>query len=82
MQLYHNDNVSVVDSFPTHSDGTKGQPQSKMEGWGKDAKIGYKSMLVVGWGLYKAIHLRTHPSTLTDIQCLGRTGREGMRPLF
>jgi len=32
MQLYHNANVSDVDLFSTHSDGTKGQQQRKGEG--------------------------------------------------
>jgi hypothetical protein len=32
MQLNHNANVSDVDSFSTHSDGTKGQQQMKGEG--------------------------------------------------
>jgi hypothetical protein len=32
MQLYHNANVSDVDSLSTHSDGTKGQQQRKGEG--------------------------------------------------
>jgi hypothetical protein len=50
MQLYHNANFSDVDSFSTHSDGTKGQQQRKREGWCKDANIGNKSTLVVGSG--------------------------------
>jgi hypothetical protein len=41
MQLYHNANVSDVDSLSTHSDGTKGQQQWNGEGQGKDADIGY-----------------------------------------
>jgi len=32
MQLYHNANASHVDSFSTHSDVTKGQPQREGEG--------------------------------------------------
>jgi hypothetical protein len=72
MQLYHNANVSDVDSLSTHSDGTKGQQQRKGEGKGKDADIGYKSMLVVGSGPYEGIHVGTHPWTHTDIQCLRR----------
>jgi len=32
MQLYHDANVSDVDSFSTHSDGTKGQQHRKREG--------------------------------------------------
>ena len=32
MQLYHNANASDVDSFSTHSDGTKGQLQRNGEG--------------------------------------------------
>jgi hypothetical protein len=56
----------------THSDGTKGQQQKKVEGYGKDANIGYKSTLVVGLGPYKGIHLVTHLWTHTDIQCLQR----------
>jgi len=51
MQLYHNANVSDVDSFSTHSDGTKGQQQRKEEDWGKDADIGLKSTPVIALGL-------------------------------
>jgi len=49
MQWYHNANVSDVDSFSTHSDGTTGQQQRKGEDncWGKNADIGYESMLIV-----------------------------------
>jgi len=32
VQLYHNANTSDVDSFSTHSDGTKGQPPRKGKG--------------------------------------------------
>jgi len=32
MQLYHNANASDVDSYSTHSDSTKGQPQRRGEG--------------------------------------------------
>jgi len=32
MQLYHNSNISDVDSFSTHSDGTKGHQQRTGEG--------------------------------------------------
>ena len=60
MQLYHNANVSDVDSFSTYSDGTKGQQQRKGEGYGKDGHIGCKSTLVVGSGPFKGIHLGTH----------------------
>jgi len=31
MQLYYHANASDVDSFSTHGDGTKGQPQMKGE---------------------------------------------------
>jgi hypothetical protein len=48
MQLYHNANVSDIDSFSTHSDGTKGQQQRKGEDKGKDDDIGYKSTPVLG----------------------------------
>ena len=71
MQLYHNANVSDVDSFSTHSNGTKAQQQRKAEGWGKNADIGYESRLVVGLGPYKGIHLGTHPWCHMDIQCCG-----------
>jgi hypothetical protein len=55
MQLYHNANASDVDSFSTHSDGTKVQPQRKEEGniQGKNADIGDKSMPVIGSGRVK-----------------------------
>jgi hypothetical protein len=66
MQLYHNANVSDVYSLSTHSDGPKGQKQTKGEGSGEDADIGYKLTLVVGSGPYKGIHLGTHPRTHTD----------------
>jgi len=82
MQLYHNANVSDVDSLSTHSDGTKWQQKWKGEGEGKDADIGYKSTLVVGSGPYKGIHLGTHLWTHTDIQCLRRYAREEMGPLY
>jgi hypothetical protein len=70
MQLYHNADVSEVDSLSTHSDGTKGQQQRKGEGLGKDADIGYKLTLVVESGLYTGSNVGTHPWTLTDIHCL------------
>ena len=68
MQLYHNANVSDVDSFSTHSNGTKGQLQRKEEGScrGTNADISYKLMPDVGSGPYKGIHLETHPWTHTD----------------
>jgi hypothetical protein len=71
MQLYHNANASDIDSFSTHSDGTKAQPQNKGEGncEGKNADIGYKSMVIIGLEVYKRIHLGTHPWTDTDIHC-------------
>jgi hypothetical protein len=47
MQLYHNANVSDVDSFSTPSDGTKGQQQRTGERKGRDADIGDKSTPVV-----------------------------------
>jgi hypothetical protein len=70
MQLSHNADILAVDSFSTHSDGTKGQHQTKGEGSGKDANIGYKSMHVIGSGLNIVIHLGTHLWIHTDIQCL------------
>jgi hypothetical protein len=72
MQLYHTATASDVDSFSTHSDGTKGQPQSKGEQnyQGKNANIDYKSMPVIESGPYNGIHLGPHPWTHTDIQCL------------
>ena len=75
-QLYYNANTLHVDSFSTRSDGIKGQPQWKEEAncQGKNADIGYKSTPVVGSRLYTGIHLRTHPWTHTDIQCLQRQG--------
>jgi len=84
IHLYHNANTSGVDSFPTRSDGTKGQPQRKRDGncYGKNADIGYKSMPVVGSGLSQRIHLGTHLWTHTDIQYLRRQGSEGMESLF
>jgi len=74
MQLYHNANASYVDSFSTHSNGTKGQPERKGEGncQGKNADISYKSTPVIGLGPYKGIHRGTHLWTHTDIQCLRR----------
>jgi hypothetical protein len=47
MQLYHNANLSDVDSFSTHSDGTKGQQQRTGERKGKDADNGDKLTPVV-----------------------------------
>jgi len=84
MQLYHNPNASDVDSFSPHSDGTKGQLQRKGEGkcQGKNADICYKSTPVIGSGPYKGIHIRTHPWTHTDIQCLWHQGWEGLGPLL
>jgi len=83
MPLYHNTKALDVDSFSTHSDGTKGQQHRKGEGncEGKNGDIGYKSTPVIGLGLYKGIHLRSHPWTHSDIQCLRRQGWEGMGPL-
>jgi len=74
MQVYHNANATDVDSFSTHSDGTKGQTHRNGEGngHGNNADIGYKSTPVVEFGPYKGIHLGTHEWTLTDIQCLRR----------
>ena len=74
LQLYHNANVSDVDSVSTHSDGTKGQLQRKGEGEGKDDDMGYKLTPVIGSGPYKGIHLGTHPWTHTDIQYLRPQG--------
>jgi hypothetical protein len=76
MQLYHNANALDVDSFSTHSDGTKGQRQRKGEGncQGKNADIGYKLMPVIGSGPYKGIHHGTHFSTHPDIQTLWLRG--------
>jgi len=72
MQLYHNANASDVDSFSTHSDGTKGQPRKKGQGncVGKNGDIGCESIPVVGSGPYKRIHLGTHPWIHTDMECL------------
>jgi len=72
MQLYHYANDSDVDSFSTHSDGTKGQQQRKREGLGNGADISYKLTPVIGSGPYKEIHLGTHRWTHPDIQCLRR----------
>jgi hypothetical protein len=76
MQLYHNVNASDVDSFSTHSDGTKGQLQRKGKGncQAKNYNIGDTSMAIVGSGPFKGTHLGTHLSTHTDIQCLRRSG--------
>jgi hypothetical protein len=81
MELYHIANVSDVDPFSTHSDGTKRQQPRKGEGYSKDADIGYISTSVIGSGLYKAIDLETHRWTHPDIQCLWRQGSEGLGPL-
>jgi hypothetical protein len=80
MELYHIANVSDVAPFSTHSDGTKGQQQTKGEGYGKDADIGYNLTSVIASGLYKAIHLETHRWTHPDIQCLWCQGSEGLGP--
>jgi len=80
MQLYHNATVADVDSLSTHRDGTKRQQQRKGEGYGKDADISYRSIPVIRSGLYKGIHLGTHPWTHTDIHCLQRQGWEGLVP--
>jgi hypothetical protein len=69
MQLDHNANISDVDTLSTDSDGTKGQQQTKQEGYGKDADLGYKSTLVIRSGTYTGIHLGIHLWTHTDIQC-------------
>jgi hypothetical protein len=61
MQLYHNANISDVDSILTHSVGTKGQQQRKGEGKAKDADVVYKSTPGIGSGKYNVIHLGTHP---------------------
>jgi hypothetical protein len=70
MQQYHNANASDVDTFSTHTDGTKGQPESKGEGncYNKNADISYKSAAVVGLEPYKGIHVGTHPGFHTDRQ--------------
>jgi len=83
MQLYHNAKASDVDSFSTHRDGTKEKPQRNREGncQGKNADIGYKSMPVIGLGVYTGIHLGTHPCTYTDIQYLCGPGSECLEPL-
>jgi len=83
VQLYHNANASDIDSFSTHSNGTKEQPQRKREGNcdGKNADIGYKSTPVVGSGPYKEIYLGTYLWTHTDMQCLRRQGFEGLGPI-
>jgi len=52
MQLYHNADISDVDSFSTHCDGTKGQHQGEGEGSGKDADTSYKLTVVIGSGPY------------------------------
>jgi hypothetical protein len=70
MQLYHSVDVWDVDSFSTHSNGTKGQQQWKGEGESTDSDIGYELTLAVGSGQYTGIHLGTHPVTHMDIQCL------------
>jgi len=72
MELYHNANIPDVDSFSTHSDGTKRQQQRKGDGDGKDADNCYKSTLSVGSVLYKLIPRGTHPWTHTDMQCSRR----------
>jgi hypothetical protein len=84
MQLYHNAHGSDVDSFSTHSNGTKGQRQRKGEGncQDKNADIGYKLTPVSGSGPYNGIHLGTHPWTYMDIQCLQHQGQEGLGPLL
>jgi len=62
MELYHNDNTSDVDILSTHSDGTKAQPQSTVEGndEGKNADTSYKLMPVIEWGLYTSYHCGIH----------------------
>jgi hypothetical protein len=57
MQLFRNDNILDVDSFSTHSDGTKGHKQRKEKGQGKDADSGYKSTPVIGSEMCNEIHL-------------------------
>jgi len=82
MQLYHSAIASDVDSFSTHSDGTKEKQQRKVEGYSNDVDIRYKLTPVVQSGLYKGIHPRTHRWTHTDIQCLQCHGWESMGPLL
>jgi hypothetical protein len=52
MQLYDSSNAVDMDSFSTHSGGTKGQPHCKGEGncWSEYADIGFKLTTVVGLG--------------------------------
>jgi len=82
IQLYHNANGLVLNLFATRSDGTKGQLQREGEGHckGKNTDIGYTSTLVGGSGQCIGIHLRTHPWTYMDIQCLQRQRWECMNP--
>jgi hypothetical protein len=47
IQLFHTANGLVVDSFSTHSNGTKEQQQRKREGKGNEPGIGYKSTHIV-----------------------------------
>ena len=70
MELYHNANASDVESFSTHSDGTKWQLHRKGDGnsQGKNSDIGYKSMPVIALGPYNVFHLGTLQWTHTDIQ--------------
>jgi len=84
VQLYHNANASDVDSFSTHSDGTKGHLQRKGEGncQGKNADNGYKSTPVVESGLYKGIHPGTHLWTHTDIPWFWHQGWDGLWPVI
>jgi hypothetical protein len=74
LQLSYNTYITDVDSFSTHTDGTKGQQQRKPKSQGKDADIGYKSAPAIGSRPYKGIHLATHLWTDMDIQCLQRQG--------
>jgi len=76
MQMYHNANAWEVDSFSTHSDGTRGEPQRRGKGncQGNNADMSHKSTPVVGSGPYKGFHFGSHLWTHTDIQCLRSQG--------